>query len=219
MTKSTTPPIEAVIFDIGGVLYRIEVASILKSIAQHTGKSPLELIALYHDPSMLDFEVGKLTDREFHAQFEALLGCPFPYPKFIDTWNAIFVDEIQETVALMHRLNARSDLKVGILSNTNVIHLTWMRQKSKLFDSIRYFYASNEIGLRKPNADAYHHVLKNMGVAPHRAVFIDDLAENIAAAKAIGMHGIHATDPASVHTGLSSLGIFCAENPASTRII
>ncbi len=219
MKNSSAHNIDAVIFDIGGVLVRIELSAILKSVSQLSKKSPFELAAIYKHQSILDFEVGKITEREFHRVLEGLLGCPFPYPQFCETWNSIFIGEIEPTVTLMHALNAQPELKVGILSNTNCLHLEWMRARLKTFDGIKHFYASNEIGHRKPNASAYHYVLDKMGVAPERAVFIDDLSENIAAAKAVGMHGIEATDAAAVRSGLASLGIFCAENPASTRII
>jgi 2-haloacid dehalogenase len=45
--------------------------------------------------------------------------------------------------------------------------------------------------MRKPNPAIYRLVLSSLGdVAPARAVFLDDSPSNVAAAIALGMHGI-----------------------------
>ena len=42
----------------------------------------------------------------------------------------------------------------------------------------------------KPNADIYEHLLREYGLEPEECVFIDDRAENVEAARALGMKGI-----------------------------
>ena len=50
----------------------------------------------------------------------------------------------------------------------------------------REIFLSSAIGLRKPDAAAYDHVVKAIGVPAERIVFFDDLAENIEGARARG---------------------------------
>ncbi len=45
--------------------------------------------------------------------------------------------------------------------------------------------------MRKPNPAIFHHALELLeGVAPERAVFLDDFAGNIEAATRLGFHGV-----------------------------
>jgi len=66
---------------------------------------------------------------------------------------------------------------------------------------------SSEVGLRKPNPAIYHLALERLGgVAPERAVFLDDFEGNVDAAAAIGMHGIVVEDePGSALEALDRL--------------
>src|SRR5437588_238105 len=71
----------------------------------------------------------------------------------------------------------------------------------------REIFLSSIIGLRKPDAAAYDHVVKAIGVPAHRIVFFDDLAENIEGAQARGLTAVHVTSPEDVADALAALGI------------
>jgi len=60
-------------------------------------------------------------------------------------------------------------------------------------DLLRRFDAlaiSAEIGVMKPDAAAYQAILVMMQMEAHTCVFIDDVPANVAAAQAVGLHGI-----------------------------
>jgi FMN phosphatase YigB (HAD superfamily) len=209
--------IEAVIFDIGGVLLDYDFELAVRAAMPLSGLTAEEIrrrlfgsgdyAGTEHRSEVLDFECGKISGEEFHAFVQQLLGCRMPYAAFCDAWNCIFKREIGPTVALARQLQARKGLKVGALSNTNVIHFEFIRQRWSVLQEITYIYASHEIKRRKPDPECYHHVLRDMGVAASRTVFIDDFAHNVAAARAVGMKGIHATDTEAVRKGLAELGL------------
>jgi len=46
------------------------------------------------------------------------------------------------------------------------------------------------MGISKPNPDFYRYILKEEGVKPEEAVFVDDTEENIIAARNIGIKSI-----------------------------
>lgn len=92
----------------------------------------------------------------------------------------------------------RAGYKLGILSNLGdalvrhmLAHFEWLAA----FDHLTW---SSEHRLYKPQPEIYLLTLKALGVEPCEAIFIDDKAENIAAAKACGMEGILFTDLASL---------------------
>ena len=62
-----------------------------------------------------------------------------------------------------------------------------MMDFESIFDAI---VDSHEVRMRKPNPAIYHHTMELIGATPSRTVFLDDLQANVAAANAVGMHGI-----------------------------
>ena len=209
-------PIEAVIFDIGGVLLEYDFELAVRAAVPLSGLPADEIrrrlfgqggyAGTEHQREVLDFECGRLSGEEFHAFVEKLLGCRFPFPAFCQAWNCIFKREIEPTVALVRRLQ-REGLKIGGLSNTNVIHYEYIRRRWSVLREIEHMYASHEIGFRKPDPACFRHVLKQMGLSAQRAVFVDDFAENVAGARSAGMLGVHGPNHAAVRAGLAELGL------------
>jgi putative hydrolase of the HAD superfamily len=68
-------------------------------------------------------------------------------------------------------------------------------------------YLSSTIGLRKPDAAAYDHVVRSIGVPASRIVFFDDLAENVEGARGRGLKAVHVRSSADVADALAALGI------------
>jgi len=199
-------PVEAVVFDLGGVLMDFDFDRANLAAARVSGLSADEVRRrLFSSPDFLAFERGHLTPQDFHTKLQNLLGIQMPYALFCDAWNGIFKGEIEPTVTLLRGL--RSRVKVGVLSNTNVIHFEYLRVRMGLLTELDHVYASHEIGSRKPNAECFHHVLGRMGVSAKRTVFVDDLLENIEAAQVLGMRGIHAVNSHAVQNGLRELGL------------
>ena len=208
--------VEAVIFDIGGVLLEYDFELAVRAAVPLAGLPADEIrrrlfgnggyAGTEHRREVLDFECGRMSGEEFHAFVEKLLGCRFPFAAFCQAWNCIFKREIEPTVALLRRLQ-RGGLKVGGLSNTNVIHYEYIRRRWSVLREIEHMFASHEIGCRKPEPACFRHVLKVMGVAGPRAVFVDDFAENIAGARRAGMLGVHAPNHEAVRAGLAALGL------------
>ena len=198
--------IQAVIFDLGGVLIDFDFNRANRRIAEITGLQPDEIRRrILSCSGFLDFECGRISEREFHACVEKVLGHSIPFSTFHELWNFIFSDEIAPTVALVPEL--RRSVKVGLLSNTNALHFEHLKTRMRVLSEMDHVFASHEIGHRKPDAEAYQHVLKEMKVPAQHAVFVDDLAENIAAARQVGMIGIHASSAANVAAGLKDLGL------------
>jgi putative hydrolase of the HAD superfamily len=77
-----------------------------------------------------------------------------------------------------------------VTNNAKEFREGWRRlvPAEELFDVI---VDSSEVGVRKPDPAIYHLTLERLGgIAPERAVFLDDAASNVAAAEALGMRGV-----------------------------
>lgn len=66
-------------------------------------------------------------------------------------------------------------------------------------------FTSGHVGMRKPDLSFYHHVLKEIRLAPEEAIFIDDKLENVLAARSLGIKSIVFDDTSIVVHTLSSI--------------
>jgi len=72
----------------------------------------------------------------------------------------------------------------------------------EVFDGV---VISGEVGMRKPEEGIFRHALDLIGLEAHQCVFIDDIEANITAARRLGIHGIHHTEPAATLAELERL--------------
>ena len=72
------------------------------------------------------------------------------------------------------------------------------------FDQAK-IYVSHEIGARKPEAAAFRAVVADMGMAPQRILFFDDIAENVAGARACGVCAVQVKTAGDVERALEEM--------------
>jgi putative hydrolase of the HAD superfamily len=81
----------------------------------------------------------------------------------------------------------RGGLKIAVLSNMPIEISTYMRQYAPWFRDFDYVCFSAEVQLAKPEAAIFHACLEVVHSRPEECLFIDDRAENVEAARALGM--------------------------------
>jgi FMN phosphatase YigB (HAD superfamily) len=209
MTKPLLSPgaADALLFDLGRVVLDIDFGKTLACWAGHAGCEVTHLIGRFsRDDIYRRHETGDISDAEFFEGLRDSLGVKLSDAQFLEGWNAIFAGEMPGISALLARAAARVPLYA--FSNTNNAHVEhFSLEYAAVLGHFREIFLSSAIGLRKPDAAAYDHVVKAIGVDPERIVFFDDLAENIEGAKACGLTAIHVTSPGDVAHALSELGI------------
>ena len=113
-------------------------------------------------------------------------------------------EQIQQLAALDCQLWERTDpvmvewvrvlrargLKTAVLSNMSRGVGDYLRRTANWIELFDYLCFSGELKIGKPGAEIYHACLKALGVPAGETLFIDDREVNIAAAHAVGMHGI-----------------------------
>ena len=208
MTSCLSPgAADALLFDLGRVVIDFDLARTLKAWAVELGSDPAATMArLAGKDTFHRYETGHVTDAEFFAAVREVLGLQLSDAEFRAGWNAIFIGEMPGIGPLLAR--AAQHLPLYALSNTNDAHIAHFSEHyAHLLVHFRKLFLSSRIGMRKPNAEAYDHVVKEIGVAPERIVFFDDLAENIEAARQHGLKAVHVRSSADVARALDQLGL------------
>ncbi len=113
----------------------------------------------------------------------------------------------QEVLDLVSRLKT-AGLRTAILSNTIASHVTHNRERG-LYAPFDVLVFSNEVGVSKPDPAIFRHCLRLIGLEdrPQAAFFVDDMEENVAAARTLGLHAIHFTSPEQLVVDVRQLGI------------
>ena len=88
-----------------------------------------------------------------------------------------------------------ADYKTALLTNISRDGEAMWRGLIPVDDLFDVVVDSSKVGLRKPDARIYQLTCERLGVDPERCLFIDDLACNVDAAGALGMHTIQCMDP------------------------
>ncbi len=198
---------DALLFDLGGVVLDIDFTRAIATWAGHAGSEPSELSRRFGiDDTFRRHETGLAGDAEFFAALRRTLGVELSDTRFLEGWNAIFAGEMPGISALLARAAQR--LPLYAFSNTNPPHVAhFSRAFAEVLGHFTKIFLSSSIGLRKPDAAAYDHVVEAIGVAAERIVFFDDLAENIEGARGCGLIAVHVTSPDDVACALAALGI------------
>ncbi|QAY74520.1 HAD family phosphatase [Agromyces protaetiae] len=91
------------------------------------------------------------------------------------------------TLAVLHALS-EGGTRLALLSNAGADFSGWLRHGSfaPLFERV---FVSGELGLVKPDAAIYEHVISELGITPAEFVFIDNRDDNVEGAIAVGGSG------------------------------
>jgi epoxide hydrolase-like predicted phosphatase len=203
-----TTPIQAAIFDAGGVLIENHMAHVWEDVL-----ATLELDRAAWSPVWRELGPllgsGQLEEAGFWQQVLERTGARGSLPE-----ESLFVREYsrrwathQDVFDLILRLKALG-LRTAVLSNTITAHVSHNRIRG-LYDPFDVHVFSNEVGLNKPDPAIYRLTLERLGLAdtPGAALFVDDLQENVDAANAVGIHGILFTSAAQLTEDVRRLGV------------
>ena len=177
------------IFDMGGVLTcnfnDIPVISDYLGITE-------EKFFVYTGENFRKLLDGKIDSNEFWVRFSLRYGKKVKEELFGKFFNP---GTIQETRDIIEQL--KSDSRVVCGTNTIDSHYYYLLNQGDydIFDEV---YASNLMGISKPDPDFYRYILKKEMIEPENTIFVDDAEENVFSAQKIGINSILFTDSESL---------------------
>jgi len=183
---SATGPIQALIFDIGQVIVRVNPRRAAEALAQGAGTTAERVLATIEGNAPLrDMQEGRLSPREWHKYLSEQLGLRLAFERFCDAWNSALDRETIVDENLFAQLGGRYPLV--LLSNTDPIHVAYMEANFR-FPS--YFLArvySCAVGASKPAQAIYQHAIVQTGVEPRSILYVDDSPDYVEAGGRAGM--------------------------------
>ena len=217
------PPVQAVIFDYGGVI-SVRFLGDLGRFEAEQGYPPGSVRELMfggpgdgvHDFHLL--EMGRLPLADYLTgltrRAPAVLGRPLDYDAYQRFMAASAVGVHWPVV---HRIRGLRDDGVALALLTNNVREfgdTW-RATFPVDELFPLVVDSSEVGMRKPDPAIYQHTCALLAVRPDAAVFVDDVEENVASAARVGLQTVHfGPDPM---TSLAELDAILIRRGVTTR--
>lgn len=183
--------IKTLIFDFGNVFINLDIENATKQTFEMFDIKELseEMVAFNSF-----YEQGLISTDEF-LQFYSENFPKLSKDNFIDLWNCILKDFPENRLAFLKALKASSKYKLILLSNTNELHINWIKKHVSFYTDFKNcfdaFYLSHEINLRKPNKDIFEFVLNENNLKADECLFIDDNKDNITTANALNFKTWH----------------------------
>jgi putative hydrolase of the HAD superfamily len=190
-----------ILFDLGNVLVHIDfdafprLLGIDRTRANHADEATIEMTAI-------QYETGRITTEQFLDLLEEIFHHTFTRQQLLAAWNAIIEEENSALGPIVNALQAR--YTTAILSNTSPTHFQKAINASPIVRRLPKRYLSYEIGAMKPDSAAYEHVIHDLKTKPSSILFIDDVSENVIAARESGMEGILFKDASQLGSELRS---------------
>jgi epoxide hydrolase-like predicted phosphatase len=192
--------IEAIIFDLGGVVFDSPLAFIREYEERH--QLPENLVARVvggyggEQGAWQRLERGELMLPEFCEQLDRdvrALGAVMSTADLMQQMASLHLVR-PAMLAAIRKLRAEG-LKVGALTNNWVTHDGYDEQMRPLREEFHAFVESCKVGLRKPDPRIYAIACERLGVSPSAAVFLDDIGGNLKVARSLGMTTIKVGEP------------------------
>ena len=199
--------IDTIVFDIGNVLAAFDWHSFVKDFGYDEKTNGEITRAVFQSPDWSQVDLGLKTDEEL---MEAFVNNAPHLKKEIEEIFARWQYSVKEypfSESWLGGLKAKG-YKIYVLSNYGRTMFTYAREHFRFLRHVDGGIISYQINKIKPYPEIYKALIEKYDIIPEKAVFLDDLPDNIAAAAALGMNTVLVTDHQSAVEGLARLGIY-----------
>ena len=211
MSESQTGrAIEAVVFDVGRVLYRWDLRILFEQLIE--------------DEKRLEFLLSEVVTEQWHFQHDAgrPLGDMVPerqaqFPDYADAldayrtrFNETIPGPVPGSLEILLELH-EGDVPLYAITNFGAEFWDGFRPTAPIFDLFRDIVVSGKERIAKPDERIFALAARRFGHDPDKMLFIDDNAANIAAARGLGWQVHHFLDASRLRNDLEARGLLPPE--------
>jgi putative hydrolase of the HAD superfamily len=195
------------LFDLGNTVLKLAYERVLRAICAEADIKRDDLVDLLEDAGgYRDMERGAVSFWEFYEFICDHAGYRGSIREFHDIWSDFFDGPMPGIEEVLERIRAR--YRLAFLSNSNEVHAEVIpRQFSGLFEKDDRFIFSYRFKVAKPDPEIFRRALEVIGALPQHAVLVDDLIENVIAARGVGIRSFQFNDSSSLLRELEGEGL------------
>jgi 2-haloacid dehalogenase len=204
---STSPAIDAVVFDLGGVLIEWDPRHLYRQLFpgdEEAMERFLAEICTYEWNARQDIG-GTWGDAVRELTAEHPEWAPF-IAAYDERWDEMVPGSVPGTPDILRELHDRGT-RLLALSNWSVEKFVATRPRFAFLELFEALMISAHVGLAKPDPAIFRECIARFSLTPARTVFIDDSAANVASASAEGLVAIRFTDADDLRTRFEGMGL------------
>lgn len=202
MSSGERPGVEAILFDLGGVLMDFGgLQRLAKLSGQENG--PALRSKWVTSKWVQAFERGRCDAEAFGAGVVRDWGLDLTPEEFVDDFSRWSAGPFEGSVELLQSLHG--SIPMGCLSNTNPVH--WKRHLDHwgLVEYFDWIFVSHELGMMKPDSEIFRQAVRAIGTSADRILFLDDSNDHVLAARELGIRAEQVRGVSEVREALVSL--------------
>ncbi|MFN0122846.1 MAG: HAD family hydrolase [Blastocatellia bacterium] len=198
--------IEWVVFDLGGVVVRLNLDGALRDLARQSETDTETIAGFLRQPdsdglSMEDkLQLGHISFADYARQLNQVLRRPLEMESLAELRLRVIQGEDEDTLRIISALT--ETVRVACFSNTHQLHWDHMAAHYQSFGLFHKTVASHLIRAAKPDRQAFDLAAAQIGADPARSLFIDDAPANVEAARGYGWNALHFRDAAELRRQL-----------------
>ncbi len=181
---SEEPSLRPFLIDIGNVLCTFDFDAMIRRLDSQSSGSPLAVVTQF-DELKDHYESGAWDDEKFIEHVTTSVGFGGTRGEFVAIWTEIFAQN--EPMAQTVEALGAAGHPLYLLSNTNELHLEYLVATFPVFSHFAGGIYSHRVGSIKPQRRIYEIAFERFGLTPEETLYIDDLAQNIATGKELGL--------------------------------
>ncbi|GEM47399.1 HAD family hydrolase [Deinococcus cellulosilyticus] len=177
---------KAITFDWGGVFTQNTFDGRSTQRIADRYNLDLEKVRAVYFAHVHQLELGKWNLETFFENLMKEVGFTAPLDEVIE----LYLGSVLENPPMYEFLpTIPENFKVGLLSNNYPVLSDRLKADPRWsrFDAMVY---SNEIGAKKPSPESFKALVEATGVSAENSIFVDDVEENLVAARALGFSTI-----------------------------
>jgi hypothetical protein len=212
---SITKSMFHVIFDVGGVVVRLNLGFASKEFQRLSGCSAAVVASFLTEEfsgpvdgySLTEKAVAGLNSKEAYiSAIHAALDGRMSVGAIQDTLIGIIGGQDERILPILDQLE-QAAWPISCFSNADQLHWEYILAEIPIIRRFGCKMASFEEGVVKPTREAYSRMVDKVGVAADKCIFVDDRLDNVRAADAFGMKALHYTGPGRLLGDFRRLGL------------
>jgi 2-haloacid dehalogenase len=200
-------PIDAIIFDLGGVLIDWNPRHLYRKIFEKEEEMEWFLQNVCTSDWNEQQDAGRSFEEATNELLEKFPKHEVPIRAWYDRWQETMNGPIADTVEILKQIRESKKYKLYALTNWSEQTFPWALNN---FDFLHWFegiVVSGHEKTRKPFPEFYQILLDRYKIDPTKTIFIDDVHRNILGAQAVGIAGVHFQSPSQLKLELQKLGV------------
>jgi glucose-1-phosphatase len=197
--------ISLVLFDLGNVLAYIDFNEFWRTLGLVHSEEIAPFASGYKSWTR-QYETGFVSTSEYLSGLQSVFGRRFNVKQLKQAFENIIQEPVDGMLDIVKHVSQEHG--TALVSDTNEIHYRLSLKKLVVLNILQKHYLSYQLRVMKPARGFYDAIIKDQEIDPSNLLFIDDLEENVKAAKIAGMQAVKFKGVEKLEVDLKTFNVF-----------